>query len=375
VKILFVDQYAQLGGAQHCLLDVVAAVTASGWQAQLCLPEPGPLEQSARKVGAEVFFEPFGSYSPTRKTLSEMPRYVGESLKLARALESRIRADRPALLYTNGPRPLPSAAWTARRTRLPIIFHCHNRLMQPSAIRLTRTALQINRTHLIACCRFAAEPLKSIVREDRFHLIYNGVRGPDSGEPQQRTTKRRRVGVVGRIAPEKGQVEFVDAACMVMAQLPDCSFVVCGDALFLTPTVQRYADEVGRRAKGLPVEFLGWRDDVYPLIASLDVLVVPSAREPATTRVILEAFACGVPVIAFDSGGIGEVLADGETGILVKQHDAAALARAIVTLLQAGDSELSRLGANGQQEWRNRYAVERFQRDVIQVIDQAVRTA
>ena len=160
-----------------------------------------------------------------------------------------------------------------------------------------------------------------------------------------------------------------------MAQLPDCSFVVCGDALFLTPTVQRYADEVGRRAKGLPVEFLGWRDDVYPLIASLDVLVVPSAREPATTRVILEAFACGVPVIAFDSGGIGEVLADGETGILVKQHDAAALARAIVTLLQAGDSELSRLGANGQQEWRNRYAVERFQRDVIQVIGQAVRTA
>jgi glycosyltransferase involved in cell wall biosynthesis len=374
VKILFVDQYAQLGGAQQCLLEVLAAVAGSGWRAQLCLPEPGPLEQSARAVGAEIFFEPFGSFSATRKTLSETPRYVGESLRLARALESRIKADRPDLLYVNGPRPLPAAAWAARRMRLPLIFHCHSRLSQSSAIRLANIALRINPTRLIACCRFAAEPLKRAIRDDRFHLIYNGVRGPGASEPPPRTTRQRSVGVIGRIAPEKGQTEFVDAARLVMLQVPDCRFVICGEALFATPAVVRYAEEVRRRAKDLPVEFLGWRPDVYPVMASLDVLVAPSVREPATTRVILEAFACGVPVIAFASGGIGEILTDGETGVLVKEQTAAALAEAIVTLLRAGDGELSRLGANGRREWHSRYTVERFQRDVMKVIDQAAGT-
>lgn len=374
MKVLFVDQYSQLGGAQQCLLDVLAAAVSAGWRAELCLPEPGPLEQSARALGAEVFFEPFWSYSATRKTLSETPRYVGESVRLARALQSRIKADPPNLLYVNGPRLLPAAAWAARRTRTPLIFHCHSRLSQSSAIRLANIALRLNSTHMIACCRFAAEPLKRAVRGDRFHLIYNGVPGPRAGEPPPRIAQGRSVGVVGRIAPEKGQAQFVDAVRRVMAQLPDCRFVICGEALFATPAVVKYAEEVRRRAKGLPIDFLGWRGDVYPIIASLDVLVVPSVREPATTRVILEAFACGVPVIAFASGGIGEILTDGETGVLVRQRSAAALSQAIVALLHAGDGELRRLGANGMQEWRNRYRVERFQRDVMQVINQVAET-
>ena len=89
--------------------------------------------------------------------------------------------------------------------------------------------------------------------------------------------------------------------------------------------------------------------------------------------VLLEAFACGVPVVAFQNGGIGEVLTHNETGVLVKEHGAEALAAAIVALLQAGDSELNRLGANGRQEWRRRFTVERFQQDVLAVIGQAAR--
>lgn len=372
MKILFVDQYAQLGGAQQCLLDVLTAVAASGWRAELCLPGPGPLEQGARAAGAEVFFEPFGNYSPTRKPLSESPGYISDSVRLARALESRIKIGPPDLVYVNGPRPLPAAAYAARRTRLPLIFHCHSRISQAAAIRLTNVALRINPTHLIACCRFAAAPLKPSVPDDRYHLIYNGVRGPAAINPRPLAAKQRRVGVIGRIAPEKGQTEFVDAARLVMFQVPDCRFVICGEPLFASPAVERYAREVRRRARGLPMEFLGWRDDIYPVMASLDVLVVPSVREPATTRVILEAFACGVPVVAFGSGGIGEILRDEETGLLVMEQDAAALAKAIVALLQAGEDELNRLGANGRQEWQIRYTAERFQQDVIKVIDQAV---
>ena len=373
MKILFIDQYAQLGGAQQCLLDVLPPVAASGHSARLCLPEPGPFSQRAEATGAEVFFAPFGDYSSTRKTLSETPRYVADSLPVANALEAGIQDDRPDLLYVNGPRPLPASAWAARRQGSPLIFHCHHRISQSSAIRLTNVALRINRTHLIACCRFAAEPVQAAVGKERFHLVYNGVRGPDPVEEPVHAPKQRRIGVIGRIAPEKGQIEFVDAARLVTRQFPDCRFVICGEPLFADLTVEKFAREVRRRAQGLPIEFLGWRDDVYSVIANLDLVVVPSVREPATTRVILEAFACGVPVVAFQNGGIGEILIHNETGVLVKDHGAEALAAAIVALLQAGDSELNRLGANGRQEWRRRFTVERFQQDVLAVIDQAAR--
>ena len=78
MKILFIDQYAQLGGAQQCLLDVFPAVAASGHSARLCLPEPGPFSQRAEATGAEVFFAPFGDYSSTRKSLLEAPRFIAE---------------------------------------------------------------------------------------------------------------------------------------------------------------------------------------------------------------------------------------------------------------------------------------------------------
>ena len=64
------------------------------------------------------------------------------------------------------------------------------------------------------------------------------------------------------------------------------------------------------------MEFAGWVDDIYACMAQLDLLLVPSAGHEATTRVILEAFAAGLPVIAFASGGIPEVVEDGVTGLL-----------------------------------------------------------
>ena len=372
MKIVFIDQYAQLGGAQQCLLDVLPAVMASGHDAELCLPEPGPLSQRAAAMGAGVSFAPFGDYSSTRKTLSETPRFVADSLRLANALETGIQAHRPDLLYVNGPRPLPAAAWAARRIGLPLIFHCHHRISQPSAIRLTKASLRMSRAHLIGCCRFAAEPLRTAVREDRRHLIYNGVREPAAAGERVRATKQLRIGVIGRIAPEKGQTEFVDAARLVTQHFPGCRFVICGEPLFADLTIEKYAREVRRRARGLAVEFLGWRDDVYAVMADLDIVVAPSVREPATTRVILEAFACGVPVVAFASGGIDEVLTDKQTGVLVKQRDAEGLAAAILHLLRSGQSEWNRLASNGREQWRRNYTVERFQRDVLAVIDQAV---
>jgi len=105
--------------------------------------------------------------------------------------------------------------------------------------------------------------------------------------------------------------------------------------------VRTRAAEVHGAAAALPVEFSGCETDVYPAMANLDLLPAPSMAHEATTRVILELFAAAIPVIAFRSGGIPEVVRHGVDGLLA--GSAAEMARLAIGLLTDG---LARLRTN-----------------------------
>ena len=99
---------------------------------------------------------------------------------------------------------------------------------------------------------------------------------------------------------------------------------------------------------GAAVRFLGRRDDVPALLAASDVVAVPSVVAEAFGLTALEGMAAGRPVVAFASGGLPELVRDGETGILVPTGDAAGLARAIRQLLTE-PALRDRLGAAGRR--------------------------
>src|SRR5262249_23143821 len=142
------------------------------------------------------------------------------------------------------------------------------------------------------------------VGNDRITVIYNGVAGPKEFARRPPHSPPR-VGCIGRIAAEKGQLEFVENAAVGHRALPPCRFLVRGAGLLRSPDYEARGRDA---AAELPVEFPGWTDDVYAAMQSLDLLLVPSTKVEATTRVILEAFAAGLPVIAFGVGGIPEVV-------------------------------------------------------------------
>ena len=111
-----------------------------------------------------------------------------------------------------------------------------------------------------------------------------------------------------------------------------------------------YFRTVEKHLEFLPVDFLGWQDDIAAVLAELDLLVIASKAE-GMPRVMLEAFSAGVPVVAFPVGGIPEVIRDGETGFLVRENTAASAWRrgireVIAALLHCGD-----IAANARREW------------------------
>ena len=359
MTVLFLDQYGDLGGAQRSLIEVAQAATGAGWRAVAGVPAEGPLAEHLRGAGAAVRPLASGRYTMGSKTPADAARFLARLPAQAWRIARLIRESRPDLVYVNGPRLLPAAAWAAHG-RAPMLFHCHNRLTGSAAAVAGRS---LRGATVISASRYTLEPLLPYVPPHRRLVIYNGA-PPAAHTATPPSDSPWRIGVIGRIAPEKGQDVFLRAA-RILARDSICRFVICGAPMFGDPAGVRYLDELRRVAKDLPVEWLGFREDAAAVLAGLDLLAVPSLTHEATTRVIPEAYAAAVPVIAFSTGGIPEIVSDGETGFLVDERTPEALGARLQAILKAGRSPLRSIAESGHARWKEGFMLDRFQQRML----------
>ena len=366
MNILFLDQFTKIGGGQRSLLELLPATRKRNWRAFVALPGPGAFADQVRARGFDVDFIRCGAYTPGRKRLADFFRFGREIRPMTREISALIAKHRIDVLYVNGPRLLPAAAGAARGESIPLVFHCHHRLLQAAAVRLAGEALRWSQATMIGCCRFAVNPLEGYVAEDRQLVIYNGVAGSSwSRRPRSGSWN---IGVIGRVEPEKGQLEFVAAARILSAEMGNCRFVIAGAPLFSGP---EYLERVRKASAGLPIEFLGWQEDVGRVFSQLDLLAVPSSPIDSTPRVVVEAFAGGLPVVAFPSGGIPEIMEDERTGFLASTLSPLALAARIRSVMSMGARSLREVAEGAQAAWRDKYTLEGFQEEVTHVIAHA----
>jgi glycosyltransferase involved in cell wall biosynthesis len=360
MRVLFLDQYSDLGGAQRMLLDLLSAVQARGWHAALGLPGNGDFVDRARKRGAGVFAIPCGAYSSGHKSAADLWRFQAETPRLAVRIREEVERFAPDLVYLNGPRLLPAAALA--RVGRPVLFHAHSTVSQAAARLLAGLPLRLLKADVVAVCRQVAESWQPFVPARRMAVVYNGVAGPERGIVRD-CAGPPRLGCIGRISPEKGQREFLAAACRIGSALPEARFVIAGAALFSDAAAFSYEQAIRKAAARMPVEFTGWVDDVYAVMSQLDLLLVPSRGQEAAARVILEAFAAGLPVLAFRRGGIPEIVEDGRTGFLCDTP--AEMARRAIELLQGGWTQLRAVSEAARESWCRQFRLETWQQRMI----------
>jgi glycosyltransferase involved in cell wall biosynthesis len=171
------------------------------------------------------------------------------------------------------------------------------------------------------------------------------------------------VGTVGRLIPHKGGTHLVAAAALVVRQVPDTRFLILGRG-DLRESLERQVKDLGLERHVL---FPGFCDDAWGVMRSLDIFVMSSVAEsPGGT--VLEAMACGCPVVATRVGGIPESVVDGESGLLVPPGDEPALASAIVRLLD--DRTLrTRLGAAARRRVETAFSVTAMVQGILDVYE------
>lgn len=359
MRILFLDQFSEFGGAQIGLREILDETLKRGWRATVMIPGNGPVHQACADRGIPSLGLPLSRYANGHKTVLDVLRYGADSLRAASAICDAVRRFKPEVIYVNGPRPLLAASLAEKTSGAPIIFHAHSYLDRNYTRRIARWCVRRSGMRVIAISEFVARPFIET------RIIYNGVK--DHGfVARPRAAGATTIGIIGRISPEKGHLDFVAAA----KEIPGCRFSVFGAALFANVDYER---QVRAAARDLPIEFRGWTDNVSAALHEIDILAVPSGPAEGATRVIMEAFSAGTPVVAYPSGGIPELVRHGETGLLTRSHNAESLAAALREL--SGDAAMmARFSLCGREEWEHRFQLDRCQRDLCDFIQEVCAT-
>ena len=362
MRILVLDQYGERGGAQNCLVEAVHGFRSRGWEVHALVPN-GPLLDSLRPLCASARALEYRRLSSGRKTARDVLSFAAQFFPQSLAIAAMVNERQIDVLYVNGPRLMPPAALAHGAAM--VVFHAHNVVTQSAAAKMLLGTIRLSGAHVIASSEFVAAALRYACG-NHLSVVPNGVASKrvSARAPNAPFT----VGMLSRIAPEKGPLTFGEAARIARRSMPGSRFVLGGDVLFGGD--RTYADQVRSECKAAGVELAGWVDDTAAFLANLDVLVVPSSGEDATPRVVLEAFSAGIPVVAFDAGGLREIVRHGEDGVLVPAGNVTELAAQLQTLALAPE-RLAYLSRNAYRRWLTDFTVERFQEGVCDAVVEA----
>lgn len=386
MRVAFVSVSAALGGSEWVLLDLVTRAAGAGIEPLVVVPKAGPLldELAARGVPAVVAPAPAALLEVSRTGAS-----IWSAMDLATGLWSWSRAIAGAVgkvdvLYSNGFKAhLACAAVRGPRH----VWHLHE--FPPDKVGMALRALAgtlpdatiANSRAVADAWRFPRLPLPTLVPNgvdlERFHpAARTGWIHQQLGlDPAARL-----IGMPAVFARWKGHLGVVDAFERGPARVTDdVHLVLVGGPIYDTAAERGYAEELVRRvsrgsiggAEGAArpmherVHFLKFQSEPWKLYPEFELVVHFSTRPEPFGRVILEAMASGVPVIAARAGGPTEIVDHGVNGWLIPPGDVPALATAMTKALEA---DAAGMGAAGRKAAEERFSVERYVEGIVSVL-------
>jgi len=352
LRVALVVNSVAMGGVEEHVRQVATGLVERAARVTVVVPEESeidPLARAALAAGAQV----------ERLTLSQgMLRPAG--LRRLGRMVRLLRERRPHLLHLHlvgfdGGRWVLLGALLARVPAVVCTIHVAPQARQDWTTRLGRALLTPLVDRYIAVSRASRDRLVAYlgVPASRLIVVPNAVeldRFTAPAEPGRSAVRAQWdipadapvLGVLARLAPQKGLTYLLAAMPAILARYPDTYALVVGEG-YLRPELESQAAALGVDGRVL---FVGYRENVVDYLHASDLFVLPSLFEGMPLS-ILEAMGAELPVIATAVDGTPEVVVEGETGLLVPPADPPALAEAVNRLL--GDPELAaRMGQAGR---------------------------
>lgn len=326
-----------LDGLQRVVIDLAQKLPSYGFETLIIVPQEGVFTQALAKAKLAYLVSDPGELWNTYGRGGNGLSYAGSPRRLFalanywRRLAGDLRKARISLMHCNDYRGVMLAAPAARLAGVPVIWHMHgfipSRWANVIAAALVDWTVPVSRGML----DYLKIPLRLL---GRCRVIYNGVDG--GGMQTAETGKIPLVLAVGVLHPRKGYENLIQAFTEVRKAIPDAECWIIGGEF----GEGSYAESLRALARqtGLEkaVRFIGFTSDVPQYMARCRLLAIASHVE-AFGMVAIEAMAAAKPVVAARTGGLADIILDGETGFLVEPGNTKLMGERIIEVLRNAD--------------------------------------
>jgi glycosyltransferase involved in cell wall biosynthesis len=326
--VLMLGDTLNIGGTEGQFVEIACRLTRQRWDPRVsCLRAVGPLRARLEAAGVS----PWSSGRGSLRSLRGLAAIAG----LARYL----RRERVALVHTFDFYSNVLGVLAARLARTPRVIASQRdlgNLRPPVQRRIQRGLLRLADRVLVNSEAVAERVrIRAGVPASRVSVVPNGVdvaRFTPASHPEGRSAASPvTVGTLSNLRAEKGLDDLIRAAGLVRERAPDVRFAIWGEGP-LRPQLDRLIQELGL---GGAVRLAGPTSEPDRALRELELFVLTS-RSEACSNAVLEAMATGLPVVATRVGGNPELVRDENTGLLTPPGDPAALAKALLRLLEDG---------------------------------------
>jgi glycosyltransferase involved in cell wall biosynthesis len=372
-RILFVNLEGRTGGAEKSLLLLVRYLQ-SEFIVEVACPAQSELSMALAAMGINCRGLP---RAPKGRYWSawSLPYWFRVSCRVLRAV---LKA-KPDIIHANSLYAGAASVLAALVTGKRLIVHArdfnHRRFITRACTRLCEK--------VIAVSEAVRKSLKEQgVAPEKMEVVYNGVDefcdgpgGSDRAAPDDRAKGDNHEFIfaqVGQFAPWKNHRVFLEAALRVAEVLPEARFVLVGDDIFGRDSGYKTGllDYVSCSRIAERIDLTGWQENMNRVWARIGCLVHTAGREPFG-RVVIEAMAHKVPVIAVAGSGPGEIIRSGNTGLLVRAGDIEALTEAMLHVAQDRQAA-KKLAEAGYQHALSNFTAEKTAAKVAEIYEKVL---
>lgn len=369
-RILYLHAGAEMYGADKVLLELIKGLDRQEFEAHVILPNDGVLVEVLRQVGAQVSVLDY----PILRRKYFNPKGILEYLKSYRRYSQKIAQyvrDNGIDLVHNNTTAVLEGIYLKRRVKLPLIWHVHEIIVKPKAISdfinflMGRYADKIVTVSQAVASHVNQSPF---IKEDQVQVIYNGV---DNAvyQPMQASAVREQfgiaeealvIGMVGRVNAWKGQGDFLEAVTPILEQNPNSIAFLAGSAFAGEEwRVDELQSKIAKSSVASQIKRIDYYEHTTELYNMFDIFVLPSTNPDPLPTVVLEAMACGKPVVGYRHGGVCEMVAEGINGLLATPNQPAELSKVIQELVENPEKR-NQFGQASVERQRELFSLESY---------------
>lgn len=369
-RILYLHAGAEMYGADKVLLELIKRLDKTEFEAHVILPNDGVLVEALRQVGAHVDVIPYPILRRKYFNPKGILDYTTSYRRFSKKLVDYARNHKIDVIHNNTTAVL-EGIYLKKKLGIPLIWHVHEIIVKPKQISdfinflMGRYANQI----VTVSQAVADHVLKSkSIKSEQVQVIYNGVdneiyKPMDGGKIREHfgiAQEQTVIGMIGRVNAWKGQGDFLEAVLPLLQEDKKRLAFLAGSAfegeewrveeLDAAIADSGYADQIKR------IDYYDKPQELYNLF---DLFVLPSTNPDPLPTVVLEAMASGKPVVGYRHGGVCEMVAEGQNGLLAQPRNPAMLSESMKELLENPD-KLAAFGETSLKRQLEQFSLQSY---------------